>query len=356
LELFLENGRNLMRPTRSNGCVGRPDPLQVVSWVALPLFLTSFALLSIPPFPAVAQTALAVVYGVLTVVLLVVAGKTTLSDPSDPEVRAALSCAPNRRGQSGLGLGLGLGGGLGGGGLGGGGGAAAGVPPRLRGYKKCYVCKVYRRPLTEHCRVCNTCVETFDHHCKWLNNCVGSQNYRLFSATLHLTTLHMLVHTLVAASALVAYSVSYRVKGEVDTVRIVLQSVSLVFSIAFEALLLQLWYFHIGLIRDDNTTFEIGMGRTRATRRNDKQTGGGSSSSVFPAQDISENARNVTTRTSRPSFCAAFVFPLNPKMSRATTKMPPLMAAELVNAQEGGKKRASDANAADQGLRPAEAP
>lgn len=305
------------RPTgRSNGCARTPDPLQALSWVALPLFLASFILLSLPPLPPAAQAVLAVVYALLTLLLLFAAGKTTLSDPTDPDVRRALYSMHLTDGSS-----EGEKGGL-------------RTPTRSPGSKKCYVCKVYRRPLTEHCRVCNTCVETFDHHCKWLNNCVGSQNYQLFFATLSATTLHVLVHTLVAASALVAYAVSYRIDGAVDVLRIVLQSVSLALSIIFEVLLVQLWYFHIKLIQDDTTTYEMSTGQTNRSRRiNKMQTGAGSS--VFPAQDANRRACSLGAGTPRPSFCVALIFPLNPSLSRAVTKEPWVQAL-------GGTRRATD--------------
>ena len=144
---------------------------------------------------------------------------------------------------------------------------------------KCYICKVYRQPLTEHCRICNTCVKQFDHHCKWLNNCVGSNNYRLFSASLTLTTLHVFVHTIVAMIALFTYALFFfSVEGEIDVLRITLQSTAFLLSSIFLVLLLKLWIFHIELIREDKTTYEVSMG-LRSAPQVDSQNCHGSSPS-----------------------------------------------------------------------------
>ena len=302
-----------VKARKSNGCTRKPDPLQVLSWIFFPLFLLSYWLLSIPPLPLAAQVIFSIIYGIDTFALVFVVGITTLSDPSDKQVQHALHHVEK------------------------GGTLASLVALRAPDSRKCYICKVYRQPLSEHCRICNICVEQFDHHCKWLNNCIGSHNYRMFSASLSLTTLHVLVHAIVAIVALCMYT--FRVDAEVYVFQIVLQSATCLLSAAFLVLLLKLWLFHIELIREDKTTYEVSMGIDRRRRSARKFASG----AVHPEQS-DENG------SARASIWSAVCFPCCPRRSRASTKT---VAEWSAGRPAGDVNVESEANNEDS-LRPAE--
>ena len=58
----------------------------------------------------------------------------------------------------------------------------------------CDVCQAYVGDRSKHCGDCNRCVELFDHHCKWMNNCVGAKNYREFLILISLVFSQSLVY------------------------------------------------------------------------------------------------------------------------------------------------------------------
>lgn len=152
--------------------------------------------------------------------------------------------------------------------------------------KYCWVCQTTVHHESMHCKYCDKCVATFDHHCMWLNTCIGAANYDTFFKTVVFTFSFVTIHmaSLVVFIALYFTSTSKITMGMEDggseeqievfeegTVRymssewyfganqpIVVLSINF-FFLAWTAsasfLVLQLLVFHLGLKRENITTY-----------------------------------------------------------------------------------------------------
>ena len=234
-----------------HGCIRPFDELQIISWIVFPIFVIAYGCLVAPPLSLTIQVPISILFGTIVLFLFIAASKTTLSDSGDPQVYYGIQQLQD--------------------------------PERnthwwVEGSKKCHVCKVHRQPLSEHCRVCNKCVETFDHHCKWLNTCIGSQNYQIFFTTLSLATLQVSLHFCLIVVQLIAYGASTNFQDQVQIsmnatlgesghiVWLILQCIVCVLLGIFSYLLFDLFKFHIGLIRHDDTTFDYFKNQNRRQR------------------------------------------------------------------------------------------
>ena len=170
--------------------------------------------------------------------------------------------------------------------------------------KMCYLCKAYRKPLTEHCRVCNKCVEVFDHHCPWINNCVGAHNYRIFFATLTAAGSQVGFHIVVILAQVVVFSADELFRNHLDrfwgssVVWVVCQTSIFVLLLIFEVLIVQLWWFHVGLIRRNETTYEfltqIEGEKSGARKKKQVSRSSARSGAVFPASFEADDGENLS--------------------------------------------------------------
>ena len=110
------------------------------------------------------------------------------------------------------------------------------------------------------------CVDGFDHHCKWLNTCIGRHNYKIFYVTLSSATGLVVFEVIVEIVLIICFVVD---KGSLQTTIsrfygessgsidswLIATSIMLALMIPVGALLVQLWTFHVGLIRDKTTTY-----------------------------------------------------------------------------------------------------
>jgi len=249
---------------RRNGFEWPPDPLQMSSWLVFLSYCSATGLLVVPVLPGASAWVFAAVYGLLSLALAVATVRTTASDASDPLLLAA--CRPSGHdGEKSPTAGW----------CGGRRSAPTVAPAPLEPNNFCYICKVevYRR--SKHCKLCKKCVGAFDHHCVWLNNCIGESNYRLFLSTLACAMAHSTAQSAGTAAALVvvlgqvesewtgALSVAAERQGvppgESGLGRIAYASllgVLLLVTLPTIALVGQLAWFHIGLMREGLTTYD----------------------------------------------------------------------------------------------------
>ena len=110
------------------------------------------------------------------------------------------------------------------------------------------------------------CVDGFDHHCKWLNTCIGRHNYKIFYVTLSSATGLVVFEVIVEIVLIICFVVD---KGSLQTTLsrfyggssgsidswLIATSIMLALMVPVGALLVQLWTFHVGLIRDKTTTY-----------------------------------------------------------------------------------------------------
>lgn len=161
---------------RRNGFQWPFDPLQVSSWFLFAAFIALTVAIVVPLLPGAGAWAFCVVYAILAVCTLVLAGRTTASNAIDQCVLNALEAEKSVTGSPA--------------------GRAArssrrpfslctgatvrpwGSPspaaprpdaPAGEDLSYCYLCQVGVRRRSKHCKVCRKCVDEFDHHCVWLN-------------------------------------------------------------------------------------------------------------------------------------------------------------------------------------------
>lgn len=116
---------------------------QVISWIFTFLTISAMSIiLAVSP----EHYKFTIVYYILQTVTILLAFKTTITDPSD---RLSIGKEVDQ-----------------------------GMP--TVGY--CSLCQTNVFPMSKHCGSCNRCVQKFDHHCKMLNNCIGELNYKHFFA------------------------------------------------------------------------------------------------------------------------------------------------------------------------------
>lgn len=130
----------------------------------------------------------------------------------------------------------------------------------------CTLCNAEVRKFSKHCRSCDKCVDGFDHHCRWLNNCVGKKNYVTFVSLMAMCLVMLVLDWGIGLAVLVRCFVDKR-----GIERHIIDKLGNGFSrppfAAIVALctlvpllasipLVELFFFHIILIRKGITTYE----------------------------------------------------------------------------------------------------
>jgi len=215
---------------KQNGFEQPYDELQILSWILFPAFVVFWFLAILPVLSAPLNIILTVVFTGIFVTVIVYAYKTIVSNPMDRYQHYSTDLIYD-------------------------------VNP-----KHCYICDRDVFPLSLHCRICRKCVDGFDHHCKWLNTCIGRHNYKIFYVTLSSATYLVVFEVIVEICLIVLYiinkeSLAQKLSSFYNTSSSNIDGwfVSLCIMTALMVpvciLLVQLWTFHVALIRDKTTTY-----------------------------------------------------------------------------------------------------
>ncbi|XP_057530761.1 probable protein S-acyltransferase 22 [Amaranthus tricolor] len=148
----------------------------------------------------------------------------------------------------------------------------------------CSLCEVEVFKYSKHCRVCDKCVDRFDHHCRWLNNCIGKRNYRKFF-TLMVVALLLLILQWSTGILVLICSFLEKTRFSAEIVAklgssfslvpfIIVVSVCTILAMIATLPLVQLFFFHILLIKKGLTTYDYIV----ALREQEQQELGGGQS------------------------------------------------------------------------------
>nr|XP_039264686.1 palmitoyltransferase ZDHHC11-like [Styela clava]XP_039264687.1 palmitoyltransferase ZDHHC11-like [Styela clava] len=157
----------------------------------------------------------------------------------------------------------------------------------------CNLCETYVNKESKHCRACNKCVKHFDHHCLWLNNCVGQRNYRYFFTTISTAFLGSLVIVIVSLFVFINSLMEFQYldpnvwwKSVSPPLFQAFIGVLIVLCIICCALLGQLFFFHLLLIRRGITTYDyIQISRAK---KQQNSTGNINSAANIAGDDVTE--------------------------------------------------------------------
>ncbi|GLJ15399.1 hypothetical protein SUGI_0252770 [Cryptomeria japonica] len=148
----------------------------------------------------------------------------------------------------------------------------------------CSLCKVEIYKNSKHCRVCDKCVDSFDHHCRWINNCIGRRNYREFFVLMISALLLLILQWSIGLFVIVRCFLN-RSHFDVEIVSKLGSSFSLgpfvvvlgsctILSMVATLPLVQLFFFHVLLIRKGVSTYDYIV----AMREQEQQNMGGAQS------------------------------------------------------------------------------
>lgn len=133
------------------------------------------------------------------------------------------------------------------------------TPTENKKKKYCLICHMFKPDRAHHCSWCQRCVLGMDHHCPWLSVCIGFNNRKYFIQTLVYSFITLLtiviIHFKEHIKYLILMSLSVYNKEQIQTLSII--KISAYFFIVFILVLLgKFLYFHLMLIRKNNTTIE----------------------------------------------------------------------------------------------------
>ncbi|RDX77975.1 putative protein S-acyltransferase 22, partial [Mucuna pruriens] len=145
----------------------------------------------------------------------------------------------------------------------------------------CSLCEVEVFKYSKHCRVCDKCVDHFDHHCRWLNNCIGKKNYPQFFALMVAAMLLFILQWLTGILVLIccfvkrkqfSVDISTKLGTSFSVVPFVLVvSVCTILAMIATLPVVQLFFFHILLIRKGLSTYDYII----AMREQEQELGNG---------------------------------------------------------------------------------
>lgn len=159
--------------TKNHGMMWPWHPQQVSTWITFLVLVTTFYLILLPGTYYIHLAwviAIAAIYGVLVIGVIIYASKATLTDPTDRNVVYERQCRKE------------------------------GVEPEENEELEyfCDVCEAFVHDRTKHWGDCNRWVDLFDHHCKWLNNCIGGANYADFLTVISILLVKVIVFIIVS--------------------------------------------------------------------------------------------------------------------------------------------------------------
>jgi palmitoyltransferase len=127
--------------------------------------------------------------------------------------------------------------------------------------KQCWICDVQVAESSMHCKYCNKCVGKFDHHCMWLNTCVGERNYEDFFRVMLAIFAMQVLHLSTSLALCIDIFLDGPTHGRAENwIGPTASNALLIFFMAFDGvslvLLVQLVWFHLGLQRQNLTTYQ----------------------------------------------------------------------------------------------------
>lgn len=236
---------------RTNGFQRPFNPMQIGTWVLLPVLLLQFILFATPVLPFVASILCTIVVFACGLASAYFTYRCCTVDPMDERLRRHLArqqlnsteqtkddedgdtdndCRTSGSGEDSV--------------------------------KFCWVCSIHVHQSSMHCKFCDKCIKRFDHHCHWLNTCVGEANYNNFFRAVGSTLSMEIARGGVLAGLVISFFVQYLSSPrEVnETTRyddnwlgvsgLVIASVNVVFLVVDTAciiMLMQLFAFHVRL-------------------------------------------------------------------------------------------------------------
>ncbi|CAG9326645.1 unnamed protein product [Blepharisma stoltei] len=238
------------RKIKSSGFSLPFHPYQIASWVITLVTIFVFYALIIPFQDSNAQISMSIIYGSLQVLTIILGYILTASNPTDPMVLEYLS-----------------------------------VKKKKEKFTKSYTnyCSLCSSPVTadsKHCMRCNRCTDKFDHHCKWVNNCIGRKNYHIFLLLIFVVEINQLFFIICCA-----YEIHLGIDNSDDfenkcedaygkNAKIVILVIIWFMIISSFLIFMANAYligFHVYIIWNDLTTYELIMKRREAKGLVDKE-------------------------------------------------------------------------------------
>ncbi|KAJ9549146.1 hypothetical protein OSB04_021689 [Centaurea solstitialis] len=157
----------------------------------------------------------------------------------------------------------------------------------------CSLCEVEVFKYSKHCRVCDKCVDRFDHHCRWLNNCIGKRNYKKFFALMVSALFLLILQWSTGIVVLISCTLDHKrfiteiaaKLGSSFTLApyVAVVAVCTILSMIATLPLIQLFFFHILLIKKGISTYDYII----ALREQEQQGfGGPQSPQMSPASSL----------------------------------------------------------------------
>jgi hypothetical protein len=248
----------LRKAMRTDGFQKPFNPMQIGTWVLLPVLLIQFLLFATPVLPLAASIP-------CTISVLLCGASTAYFtfwcckiDPIDERLRCHLAHQHVEN-------------------------DVANDPEISQGVdasddvtKFCWICGIDVHESSMHCKFCNKCVVDFDHHCHWLNTCVGAKNYNHFFLAVGATLSMVIVRGGVLAGLVISFFVQYTQKiqaggsrgpaverfddwfgANTGLVVAVVNAIFLSVDVVCFVLLLQLFSFHVRLRHEGITVSEF---------------------------------------------------------------------------------------------------
>lgn len=103
---------------------------------------------------------------------------------------------------------------------------------------------------TKHCGRCNRCTAEFDHHCIWLNNCIGGANYDIFFSMLKVCIGHVIIANILPSMIILCKS------QELRNLKITFLYSNVVLNVILLGAIGQLFRYHWWLQSNNMTTYQ----------------------------------------------------------------------------------------------------
>ncbi|XP_041962780.1 palmitoyltransferase ZDHHC11 [Alosa sapidissima] len=257
--------------SRRNGWSGKPESLQLISYLTYTYFVIVGFGIFIPLLPTPWDLMAYGLLGFLFIVHLVTHIASVTIDPAEPSVRArnystTLPTFDKNKHEH--------------------------VICDLH----CKICDIDVGPRAKHCKTCNKCVTDFDHHCIYLNNCVGRRNYWFFFVTALTAAIGVLLLLLIVLFIFIEHFLNAAVLRTAPQFQglnnstwlvflplapvqtssaglLVVSSFTIILALVYFLVLVHLLGFHIFLLTKKVTTYEYIMKKRQARNNRDVVSG-----------------------------------------------------------------------------------